>query len=558
MSIWNQLINEIEKFTVDVSDLPVLPIVSPSDVRREIESRYDFKNAMPLESVTADVIRLLRKWTIHGTHPRYFGLFNPSVRQASIVADALVALYNPQLATWSHSPAANEIERLTLRCLATALGFDPASTFANFTSGGAEANLSGVLAALTHRFRDFGEVGVAGIKSRPVIYLTSESHHSFVKIARMTGIGTVALHQVETDERFILDGVKLEQHIRADLRDGWQPLLVVGTAGTTGAGLIDPLHQIADIAGRFGLWFHADAAWGGSAALSPRLKPAIAGIERADSVTWDAHKWLSVPMGAGMFFCRHPETIKRAFAISTSYMPKEVGDDAVDQYTATTQWSRRMIGLKVFMALAELGQGGYGELIEHQAQMGERLRTRLRELGWIICNDTPFPVVCFSHPDIREGRLTTGDILKTIYDRGRVWISDVILGEKERVLRACITSFRTEEPDIECLIEELEYARKDEAGGRAGGQVHAPADPGPGAPLLPGIRGKSWLSVWREGRRAGDDGLSGVYRPGHFPYPRQGAGDRPPPCSPHGFHEGRPPMSSSRSRSRRPLRPVLM
>ena len=137
-----------------------------------------------------DVSRLLRNWNVHVTHPRYFGLFNPSVRQAGLVADALVALYNPQLAVWSHAPVANEIERLTLRTFTKALGVDPETILANFTSGGTEANFSAVLAALIQRFPGVAESGVAGLPSRPAIYLTSESHHSFVKIARMTGLGT--------------------------------------------------------------------------------------------------------------------------------------------------------------------------------------------------------------------------------------------------------------------------------------------------------------------------------------------------------------------------------
>jgi glutamate/tyrosine decarboxylase-like PLP-dependent enzyme len=459
MTVWTQLIDEIEGFTTGVRDLPVLRQVTPAEVRTELESHYTFEKPIPLETLTADVIRLLRAWTTHATHPRYFGLFNPSVRPACIVADALVALYNPQLAVWSHAPAANEIERLTLRAFTEALGFAPEDVLANFTTGGAEANLSAVLAALAHHFPGFAESGAAGLKSRPAIYLTSESHHSFVKIARMTGLGTDALHEVSVTGHFTLDVDALARRIQADLEEGRSPLMVVGTAGTTGAGLIDPLPRIADTASRFGLWFHVDAAWGGSAALSPRLRPAVRGIERADSVTWDAHKWLSVPMGAGMFFCRHPEAVKRAFAISTSYMPRETGDQTVDQYAATAQWSRRLIGLKVFMALAELGMDGYGELIEHQAALGDLLRIRLREAGWLIRNETPLPVVCFSHPDIQSGGLTTGKILETIYARGRVWISDVILGGQERVLRACITSFRSNESDIECLIEELERAR---------------------------------------------------------------------------------------------------
>jgi aromatic-L-amino-acid decarboxylase len=459
MSIWTQLAEEIVKFSVEERDLPVLRRVMPAEIRSALESRYTFETPIPLETLGADVIGLMREWNIHATHPRYFGLFNPSIRPAGVLADALVALYNPQLAAWSHAPAANEIEQLTLRFFARLLGFDPQAILANFTSGGAEANLSGVLAALAHKIPGIAEEGLAGCGARPAIYMTSESHHSFVKIARMTGLGTDALHEVAVMERYTMDAASLERRIQADLQAGWLPLMVVGTAGTTGAGLIDPLPQIADLASRYGLWFHVDAAWGGAAVLSPMLKPAISGIERADSVTWDAHKWLSVPMGAGMFFCRHPEALRRAFAISTSYMPKGSGEEAVDPYTVTAQWSRRMIGLKVFMTLAELGLDGYRELIGRQAHMGDLLRRRLIESGWLIRNETPLPVVCFTHPDIQSGRLTSADILDIIYARGRVWISDVLLGSQERVLRACITSFRTDEADIEILIDELELAR---------------------------------------------------------------------------------------------------
>ena len=145
----------------------------------------------------------------------------------------------------------------------------------NFTSGGAEANFSAVLAALAHRIPGMAEAGVAGCGVRPVIYLTSESHHSFVKIARMTGLGTNALHEVAVTGRYIMDVASLEQRIQADLEAGWLPLMVVGTAGTTGAGLIDPLREIAGLALALAVWFHVDAAWGGSAVLSPVLRPAL-------------------------------------------------------------------------------------------------------------------------------------------------------------------------------------------------------------------------------------------------------------------------------------------
>lgn len=156
-------------------------------------------------------------------------------------------------------------------------------------------------------------------------------------------------------------------------------------------------------------------------------------------------------------------------------MPGPAGEEAPDPYSVTPQWSRRAIGLKVFVALAELGVPGYAELIERQAEKGERLRETLREAGWTIVNDTALPVVCFTHPSIRAGEVTTAAILRTIHERGRVWISDVVLGGRERVLRACITSYRSDEGDLRCLIDELEAARTGTAPARPRGPRASPA-----------------------------------------------------------------------------------
>jgi glutamate/tyrosine decarboxylase-like PLP-dependent enzyme len=459
MTMWDEVRHQIEALTADIRSMPVVEPAAPLQVRREIEAAFDLQNPVALEQLTRQVAVLLRRYTTHVTHPRYFGLFNPSVTVAGIVGDTLAALYNPQLATWQHAPAANELERMTLAHLARALGLDSERVFANFTSGGAEANMSAVLVALAHRFPQVAEHGVAAIDAPPVIYITSESHHSFVKIARMAGLGTRALAEIPLTSRYTLDARVLAERMRLDAHEGRTPFMIVGTVGTTGGGLVDPLDEIADVAADNNAWFHADAAWGGAAVLVPRLRPVVRGIERADSITWDAHKWLSAPMGAGMFFCRHPESVRRAFALSASYMPPSAGEDTVDPYATTTQWSRRAIGLKVFMTIAELGAAGMTEMLERQTDMGDRLRARLHAAGWTIANDTALPLVCFTHDDIVAGRTSTADILRHVYARGRVWISDVVLGGRARVLRACITSFRTCEEDVKCLVDEIELAR---------------------------------------------------------------------------------------------------
>lgn len=458
MGIWDVIGHEVERFPDEVRELPVAPRCDVDALRATLEARYRFDRPRDLAELTVEMMRLLREHLVHVTHPRYFGLFNPSVLEAGIVADTLTVLYNPQLAVWSHAPAACEIERLTLRRLAGVLGLDVEGTVATFTTGGAEANLSAVLAALAHRCPEAGRRGVAALDARPAIYLSSESHHSFVKIARMTGLGTDALRLVPTTGTHTLDPVALATLLADDRAAGWTPLLVVGTAGTTAAGVIDPLERLARVAAEAGAWFHVDAAWAGAAALSPRLRGALAGVELADSVTWDAHKWLAVPMGAGMFFCRHRDAVRRAFAAAASYMPHATPRATDDPYVTSVQWSRRAIGLKVFMSLAELGVDGYAALIEHQAAMGDRLRARLADAGWLVVNETPLPVVCFTHPRIRAGERSTSEVLEVLYARGRAWISDVVLGGRERVLRACITSHRTTPDDVDVLVAELEHA----------------------------------------------------------------------------------------------------
>lgn len=458
MTVWDQIEREVEDFMREIRTLPACVTPRPDTVRREID-RFDFVTPISLPDLIDQVADLLRRHTIHVTHPRYFGLFNPSVTLAGVVADTLAALYNPQLATWSHSPAANEIERTTLRYFARALGFDADRVFANFTTGGLEANLSAVIVALTYRFPVHDSGGMAALPVRPLIYVTSESHHSFVKICRIAGLGRDALREVPTTDRFTMDPDALRTCIGADAAAGACPLMVVASAGTTGGGVVDPIAALAAVASELGVWLHVDAAWGGAAALVPRLRETLSGVERADSVTWDAHKWLSVPMGAGMFFCRHREAVGRAFAASTSYMPSAAGD-VDDPYLTTVQWSRRAIGLKVFMSLAESGHTRFAARLDHHAQMADLLRVKLRDAGWIVVNDTVLPLVCFTHDDVRSGRCTVTDIVRIIQERGRVWISDVVLGGRERVMRACVTSFRTEPRDLDVLIDELEFARR--------------------------------------------------------------------------------------------------
>jgi glutamate/tyrosine decarboxylase-like PLP-dependent enzyme len=469
-ALWRGLIEAIETYSREIPGGRVAPELGPEamDQIRGALAPFDFERPVaPLEALDF-AVESLWKWQVHTPHPRYFGLFNPAPTTMGIAADALVAAFNPQLAAWSHSPMAAEIEQHLIRALAGRFGFDPGRVEGTFASGGAEANHTALLTAMTRAFPEVGRRGLLALRSQPVLYVSPEAHHSFLKAARLCGLGTESVREVRVDSGLRMIPGDLAARIEEDRRDGCSPFLVVATVGSTSAGVADPvaeLAQVADEAG--GLWFHVDAAWGGAAALVPELRPVLEGAARADSITFDAHKWLSVPMGAGVYITRHPGILERTFRVSARYMPRE-GDTlpVADPYAHTLQWSRRFIGLKLFLSLAVAGWEGYAEAIRHMTAMGDRLRGRLREEGWSIVNDTPLPVVCFVDSGLEGGRSARflERIAAAVVASGEAWLSTVSLGETGLALRACVTNHRTGPEDVDALVAALGQARERMAG----------------------------------------------------------------------------------------------
>lgn len=458
MNITARLAQHIETELTRRQQAPISTPVTPHEIRKHLATRYDFSRTIPLDEVFNDVTTMLRQWAEHATNPRHFGLFRPTVDLASIIADALVALYDPNLATWDFAPAANEIERHVLQTLASKFGPELAEGTAHFTSGGQEANHTAVAVALTWKFPEVGRTGLRSLKGQPVFYLSQEGHHSFDKVAHSTGLGRDALRLIPTGPNLKLDLNALNAQIKRDREQGALPFMVIGTAGTTSAGIIDPLPELAEFAAAHGLWYHVDAAWGGAAALSERLRLFLTGIERADSITCDAHKWLSVPAGAGMFFTRHRSAVEQTFATQTAYVPDQIADGRIYPFINTMQWSRRFIGLKVFMMFAEHGLDAIARRIEWQTEMGDYLRQRLRASGWKILNETPLPVICFSHPQIEAGVVAPEAIVAKLKAEQTAWISKTRLGNQIPALRACITNFQTQPAHIDCLVEGLARA----------------------------------------------------------------------------------------------------
>jgi glutamate/tyrosine decarboxylase-like PLP-dependent enzyme len=205
-----------------------------------------------------------------------------------------------------------------------------------------------------------------------------------------------------------------------------------------------------------------DAAWGGAAALIPELSPLLAGIDRADSITLDAHKWLSAPMGAGIFLTRHAEILHKTFHISAAYVPPQAaGIEIADPYESSIHWSRRFIGLKVFLSLAVVGWEGYAEVLRRMTEIGVHLRRELEGSDWEVVNSTPLPICCFQDGSSPQGRSAAylEAIAQEVIASGKAWISTTRLRNTVPVLRACITSYRTNTEDLRILISALNDAR---------------------------------------------------------------------------------------------------
>jgi glutamate/tyrosine decarboxylase-like PLP-dependent enzyme len=442
----------VEKFLAGKRRLPVASDAIQAQVQRFVQDHFKLDRPNHLSDLVYATSQMFERWEEHSNSPRHFGLFRPGSNLSCVVADALVALYNPNLARASFSPPGVEIERYVLQHLGSHIGFGQSGEAAHFTSGGAEANQTAVLAALYSRFPKAVEEGIGAAAAGARLYVSSQGHHSLDKAAVSSGLGRAALVRIPIDHRYRMRVDALSEQIRLDLEAGLSPFMVTATAGTTATGAIDPIEEMAAVCAKYGIWLHVDAAWAGTAALSARQRPWLTGIEKADSVTWDAHKWLSVATGAGMFFCKHPSALTKVFSVDPAYVAVNSDPLSADPLASSLQWSRRVIGLKVLLLLAEHGSARIAERIDYQVAMGNKLREGLRSRGWQIHGDSPLPLVCFSHPSLRNDASSHDAIVDELRRRDIAWTTRVLLPVDQQALRACITNIDTNEEDVDALV----------------------------------------------------------------------------------------------------------
>ena len=425
----------------------VTPTIDLETFRRELAA-FDFQEPRDLAQSLSWVIAQMETGIVHLTNPRYFGLFNPTPTFAAQCADRIAGAFNPQLATWTTSPAAVEIEAHAIAAVLHRMGF-PRGATGHFTTGGSEANYTALICALTRADPKFASDGARAFSGRPVFYVSRDCHVAWIKIALQAGIGHSAVRLIATDGKGQMQPAALTATIRDDLAQGCVPVMIVATAGTTNAGMIDPLGACGDIAREFGLFFHVDAAWGGALIASEALRRALTGIELADSVTIDAHKWFATTMGCGMFFIQDASLLSSAFQTTASYMPSKIVN--LDPYVTTAQWSRRFLGLRLFLSLTAAGWRGYGKHVERCVALSRLIGEQLAVRGWSIANASPLAVLCVAPP---PGLGEAASIVKRVLSSGAAWVS-VATFEGRQYIRICVTHGETTADDVAKLVDSL-------------------------------------------------------------------------------------------------------
>ncbi len=405
-----------------------------------------------------DICGELMDQGFHVPAANYFGLMNPTPTYMAVLAEALVAALNPQLASLARSQLASKIEAETVRWIGERVGW-PGEFGGTFTSGGNEANFSALALALAWQFPAVVENGVAALEAPPVFYASSEAHHSLDKSAGLLGLGRRALRRIAVNDRLQLDPELLDKVIRDDRRSGRAPFAIVATAGTTNSGAIDPMPELAEVARRHRVWLHVDGAYGAAAVFSDDHRDLVRGIELADSMTIDPHKWLAMPFAAGVLLTSHPEMLQKTFAVSTPYMPRAGQQPLVDNFKISAQWSRRMNSLKLWLTLRVHGRQAYEELIARQLGLARSFADWVALSGeFELAAPQVLPIVNFRVSSFARSEEEIASIHSAIVDAvtsdGTRWISETHVAGRS-VLRMMVISYLTEERHLHALEEAL-------------------------------------------------------------------------------------------------------
>lgn len=385
---------------------------------------------------------------------RFFGYVLGSGEPVGAVADFLASVLNQNVTAWRSGPAAVMIEKTVVGWLAAAIGC--AGFRGYLTGGGSSANLMGLAMAR----ETVAAANELGMPANSTIYASEEIHMSIPKSVALLGIGRRNLRLIPTDSELRMDVGALERHIRTDKSAGKIPVVIVASAGTVKTGAIDPLRQIADVARAHGAWFHIDGAYGALAAISEPEK--FDGMNLADSISLDPHKWLYQPLDCGCLLYRDPKAGERAFSHSGDYA-RTLSADPIEGFAffeESLELSRRFRALKLWLSLRYHGVAAFRKSIAKDLRQARRLAEIVRrDTRLELVASGELSAVCFRYLGTQrqsedELDALNAEVLKTLTKRGNVYLSNASVAGKF-CLRACIVNHRTTDADVEAVLKEV-------------------------------------------------------------------------------------------------------
>jgi aromatic-L-amino-acid decarboxylase len=432
----------------------VTPEATPADLERLFDEPLP-EQGIALEEILARFRNDIAPNAMGVPSPRYFGQFNPTPLPIGVWADALASMLNQNAGAWRNGPTSAMIEARAMRWLCDLLDYGPQS-FGTLASGGSEANLIALKCARDSVAASIKDRGVRTASGDLVIYASEQCHYSIDKSADILGLGREGVRKIPTDDRFHIVPDALREAIAKDRDAGNIPCCVVGVAGTTSTGVIDPLEELAEIARENRCWYHVDAAYGGPLAFSRKHKDMLRGINLADSITFDPHKWMFVPFACGATLVRDGGRVLRdAFDMTPEYLSEDRGgaDVEFDFFRYGQMGTRRFNSLKLWMAIKFMGREGYSKTVEHQIELTKYLAQRIDELKDFKRVGEVETAVCCFRLDGADDRLQQR-IQQIIERSGEAWLTTTVL-HGQRVMRVNVNSFLTEKHHIDALVELL-------------------------------------------------------------------------------------------------------
>jgi glutamate/tyrosine decarboxylase-like PLP-dependent enzyme len=459
-----RLIDSISDHLESIRNGPVTPADKPDQLRSLLGDKSLPEHACSAKELMEKATELLMKHSLFNGHPKFMGYITSSAAPLGALADLLASAVNPNLGAHMLSPVATEIEKQTIQWLAEFIGL-PGSYGGILVSGGNMANFTGFLAGRTAIASDrFKEEGLPGESGELLVYCSKATHTWIEKAATLFGHGTGSIRWIQTDSSQRMDHTGLEDTIQSDLDKGKKPMMVVGTAGDVSTGAVDHLDVLGGLCKKFNLWFHIDGAYGIPAAVLPENKDIFRGIEFADSIALDPHKWLYNPLEVGCTLVKNPKHLTDTFSSHPEYynFSNDEQGDVLNYYEYGLQNSRGFRALKVWLTLQQVGRNGYARMIAEDIQLSDylfELARKHKELEALtqslsIATLRYVPKECRRESELHTAYLNSlnEELLNTLQEGGELFLSNAIVNEKY-ALRACIVNFRTSNTDIEEIIE---------------------------------------------------------------------------------------------------------